>query len=507
MANKHDSLNELFAATANAIRSKTGSSAKIVADDFPSAISDIVMGIDTTIDQAVAATSDDMREGVEAYVNGTKVVGTLPLWKSIAWNTPTATFEDGKLCLKGNVDVRRMLEKSSPATMWCAGDKLGNAGAEDVAKGKYFTSKDGLLVEGTHECSLPTLSSPATKTDIAEGLEAWVNGEKVTGTVKTYAKQAGWTVSPEEEAGRVSLKIDTNTPYLFRKGVIMNTALSNFGNASADQVEEGMTFTSADGLLVEGTMKVNGAHCWKRYSVRRNYDVIVENLGTTRPSDMGYTSGGSYTITNDKYFKLNSGTAVFTKYYLPTGQQDGQAIYIYKESKPVMSGSSTTYSKLTIGDSYSDDKGDFLKYISSDIGATYPINGIGDDGYWYEYIVTDDITDTTFKRGTFKIGEDDGDGLSSMFLSNYTFDIGLSNVSSITVTRNGTDVLNGCQFYWMYDGSKSFVGKIDSSGEKVFEECNCIEFSNGTCTIGSIGDFTSIVITDGTYSWIASGTV
>lgn len=44
MANTHDNLSELFSGIADAIRSKTGSTAKIKADNFPSAISDIEAG-------------------------------------------------------------------------------------------------------------------------------------------------------------------------------------------------------------------------------------------------------------------------------------------------------------------------------------------------------------------------------------------------------------------------------------------------------------------------------
>ena len=41
MANTHATLSSLFSAIANAIRSKTGSTAKIIADDFPDAIAGI----------------------------------------------------------------------------------------------------------------------------------------------------------------------------------------------------------------------------------------------------------------------------------------------------------------------------------------------------------------------------------------------------------------------------------------------------------------------------------
>lgn len=44
MANKHETLADLFAATADAIREKTGESEKIVADTFPEAIKEIPTG-------------------------------------------------------------------------------------------------------------------------------------------------------------------------------------------------------------------------------------------------------------------------------------------------------------------------------------------------------------------------------------------------------------------------------------------------------------------------------
>ena len=46
MANKHSTLSGLFTAIADAIRSKTGGSDKIVADEFPEAISDLITGND-----------------------------------------------------------------------------------------------------------------------------------------------------------------------------------------------------------------------------------------------------------------------------------------------------------------------------------------------------------------------------------------------------------------------------------------------------------------------------
>lgn len=136
MANVHKSLVELFTAIADAIRSKTGSSDKIVADDFPNVIMTISTGTDTSDATAVAG---DILTGKTAYGAAGKLIGSMP----------------------NNGAVSQAL----------------NAGGSYTIPAGYHNGSG--KVTGNSLAS--QTSGTAAAADIASGKTAWVNGTRLTG--------------------------------------------------------------------------------------------------------------------------------------------------------------------------------------------------------------------------------------------------------------------------------------------------------------------------------------
>lgn len=119
------------------------------------------------------------------------------------------------------------------------------------------TALEGKAAGGGVE--LPTLENEGSAEDLAQGKQLiGADGSVVTGNVRTITDSTGFmgqAVRYDEDGNAVGIPYAFDSSHLFKKdsGVTLWAYCDNFGNATSDQVAKGATFTSASGLLVEGT--------------------------------------------------------------------------------------------------------------------------------------------------------------------------------------------------------------------------------------------------------------
>ena len=369
------------------------------------------------------ATAEDMAKGVTAYVNGEKITGSLPVIIGVTHLSTEQSYTEstGKITLSCKQEAKQIFKDGANINLTADASGFGDAAAEDVALGKTFTSAAGLMVTGTHECSggLDTSDATATAEDMAKGVTAYVNGQKVTGTVPEKAKLLKYDAVPEEtivisgssdgsedtsrDGEYIQIRStldDSDGKAIVSPGTELYQRLrpGQFGDAAAEDVVAGKTFTSAAGLMVTGTHecsggldtsdataaaediadgktayvngeKVTGTHVCSggldtsdatataedmaegvtAYvngekitgtipeiseltkidpAVSIGYEVIKTKVGTSKPSDCSSKEYGSYSVTDDGYFKLSGSAVGFSSFHYITGQTtNAKAIY------------------------------------------------------------------------------------------------------------------------------------------------------------------------------------
>ena len=285
-------------------------------------------GVDTS---DATATAEDILQGETAYVNGEKITGNVPFYLSKTFNhgedDTTISFNESgnKITHRINTHERFALigGSSSRINLNVPTSTYGDATSDDVISGKTFTSTAGLKVTGTHVCSggIDTSDATATASDMAEGVTAYVNGEKVTGTLPHETLNLNISSNPSASGSNVKIEAykSTGTKRIIGDGAALNALvpLSKFGDATAEDVAEGKTFTSSSGLLVTGTHVCSGGsvssdnNC-EAYHITSTSDTISFNgTGTVKVWGYGYKSGSygrgtSYSFVGDGYYTSSS---------------------------------------------------------------------------------------------------------------------------------------------------------------------------------------------------------
>ena len=139
-------------------------------------------GVDTS---DATATSDDIIEGKTAYIDGQKVRGTLqiagsgPVYVDVEYVGDNNSDIDVTMYLRTN--IKEVLDNDTQIEAEISYVDL--AKAIDLTSDKIVSGESVLGMEGTYE-GLDTSDATATASDILSGKTAYVNGDKITGTLE-----------------------------------------------------------------------------------------------------------------------------------------------------------------------------------------------------------------------------------------------------------------------------------------------------------------------------------
>lgn len=269
MANTHTTLASLFTDIADKVRKKTGSTTKIVADNLPDAIDNILTPTDGTI---ITRSSDDLTiSGYTATVSPGYYASQISKNVDFATqNAPEVSINpsSGLITAIQNFTTGWMPSGRKTATLQLttqAAKTITPSTSEQtaVSASTFTTGAVKVAAIPSEYKKLPSLTNPASAADIANGYQAIdANGNKVIGTAAEITPNDGLILSTANGTGvanhgssRLMAYGVTSEDLMIRAGTEIDISVPNsdFGDATAEDVVAGKTFTSAAGLKVTGT--------------------------------------------------------------------------------------------------------------------------------------------------------------------------------------------------------------------------------------------------------------
>ena len=231
-----------------------------------------ILGITGTLEEGVDtsdadATAANVEINKTAYVNGEKITGSLPL------NNTTLVVDKAEISLDGENNKLEM--NSTNSTKQIIDNNVNmkfNANYSDVATtigltpDKIKRGETILNIEGNVQEGIDTSNANAVETDILSGKTAYVDGNKITGTITSKEAQtyipssseqiidAGQYLSGAQTISAVPTEEKTITPSALSQEIIptenkflSKVIVSGDANLTAKNVKSGVTIFGVEG--------------------------------------------------------------------------------------------------------------------------------------------------------------------------------------------------------------------------------------------------------------------
>ena len=209
----------------------------------------------------------DIVKDKTAYVNGEKITGTLRESASVFFRAESVTLDNEFNIVKSqgpnNYSGERVV-MSSGATGWTEIPYQTLADTIGVTAEKIVQGNTILGIEGTATTGIDTSDATATSGDLAINKTAYVNGEKITGTLPLFPNTSTFTVSNAGvtnniEDSTLDLTTINTTKQILDSNVSMNfnadySEVAAAIGLTADKIKAGETILGVEGTLPSGSL-------------------------------------------------------------------------------------------------------------------------------------------------------------------------------------------------------------------------------------------------------------